>query len=129
MGLDMYAFAFHPDKIDNAPVDVTKLDDEYEPLQFDYWRKFNHLHGWMRDLYYQKGGTGEFNCNTVRLDLEDLEKLEKASNARALVPTEGFFFGSYDDFNDEDAEVVWSFVQKAKELIREGYVVYYDSWW
>jgi hypothetical protein len=96
---------------------------------FDYWRKFNALHGWMEKLYEAKGGTGSFNCEAVRLNPEDLDALELAVKKDQLVPTAGFFFGSQDPFDADDAEEVNSFIAKAREAISNGKAIWYDSWW
>ena len=97
---------------------------------FAYWRKFNHLHGWMEQLYRQKGGTQDsFNCTTVRLMPDDLDRLASLATMKALAPTAGFFFGGQEPFGDEDKEEVLAFVAKAREAIADGYAVLYDSWW
>lgn len=96
---------------------------------FAYWRKFNHLHGWMEQLYRKKGGTETFNCTTVRLMPEDLDVLESLAKAKALAPTEGFFFGGQELFDDDDRDTVLEFIAKARQAIADGYAILYDSWW
>ena len=97
---------------------------------FAYWRKFNHLHGWMEELYRSKGGKGpDFNCDTVRLMPDDLDALYVLASSKALVPTQGFFFGSYEPFDDDDKGEVIDFVQKARQAIKDGHAVIYSSWW
>lgn len=97
---------------------------------FAYWHKFNHLHGWMEKLYYSKGGKADsFNCVTVRLTEKDLDVLQKQAEAMSLKPTEGFFFGTYEEFSEDDQYAVLEFVNKAREAISNGYAVFYDSWW
>lgn len=97
---------------------------------FAYWRKFNHLHGWMEKLYYSKGGKADsFNCVNVRLTEQDLDVLQKHAETMSLKPTEGFFFGSYEEFTEDDKYAVLDFVNKAREAISNGYAVFYDSWW
>ena len=96
---------------------------------FAYWRKFNHLHGWMEQLYRRKGGTKNFNRTTVRLMPEDLHILTSLATMKALPPTVGFFFGSYKDFNDDDRDSVLEFVRRANAEIANGRAVLYDSWW
>ncbi len=97
---------------------------------FAYWRKFNHLHGWMEQLYRSKGGSANsFNCVTVRLMPDDLDRLQSLAVMKALAPTQGFFFGGAEPFNDEDKQEVLDFVAKARQAIADGYVVLYDSWW
>lgn len=105
-------------------------DDGIIDTNFAYWRKFNHLHGWMEKLYYSKGGEAEsFNCVNVRLTEQDLDVLQKQAETMSLKPTEGFFFGSYGDFTEDDKYAVLDFVNKAREAISNGYAVFYDSWW
>lgn len=104
-------------------------DGLYNP-DFAYWRKFNHLHGWMEQLYSKKCPPEEqesFNCVTLRLRLEDLEQLEQ--DAPNLCPTAGFFFGSLEPLTPEDLEEIQEFIAKARAAIAAGYAVFYDSWW
>ena len=128
MGLDMYAFSVPQDWADTQQVDY-QPDADRETARLFYWRKFNALHGWMEDLYRSKGGTrDDFNCTTVRLDLEDLDRLETDTGSNKLVPRTGFFFGSQNIY-PEDLETVAEFVAKAREAITDGKAVFYDSWW
>lgn len=92
-----------------------------------YWRKHPDLHGWMEQLYRRKGGTEDsFNGDPVLLTLEDLDELKIAVLTRTLPSTTGFFFGaSKQEINFADLE----FIEKAKEAIKEGYTIYYDSSW
>jgi hypothetical protein len=126
MGLDMYAFAVNADSVGEGVVDVALGDN---PVQISYWRKFNALHGWMEDLYRLKGGAKDsFNCTTVRLDLQDLDRLEMDTGNNKLVPRNGFFFGSQEIYL-EDLESVGDFVKVARQAIADGKAVFYDSWW
>jgi len=126
MGLDMYAFTVDATTIGDGVVDVA-LGDGAE--QISYWRKFNALHGWMEDLYRQKGGSKEsFNCTTVRLTANDLDRLEMDVGANKLVPVNGFFFGAQEIY-PEDLESVGDFVKVARQCIADGKAVFYDSWW
>ena len=127
MGLDMYAFTVDATTIGDGVVDVA-LGDGAE--QISYWRKFNALHGWMEDLYRQKGGSKEsFNCTTVRLTANDLDRLEMDVGANKLVPRNGFFFGDTTSIHPEDLESVGDFVKVARQCIADGKAVFYDSWW
>jgi len=97
--------------------------------EFDYWRKFNALHGWMNNLYDNKGGVSEeFNRNNVRIELEDLDSLEQAAQNKTLKATSGFFFGD-SAINQEDVEDLHAFIAKARQAIADGQAVFYDSWW
>lgn len=113
----------------------SKLSKDGERLlevsELAYWRKFNALHGWMERLYRTKGGSSDcFNCDTVRLEQQDIEVLESMALSKALVPVGGFFFGdSTTPFSDEDREEVMDFVKQAKQALAAGDAVAYDSWW
>lgn len=137
MGLDMFAYKV-PKKFAKGPLEV---DDEFFNEVFDnklnggdsdyeimYWRKHPNLHGWMENLYRSKGGTEEFNGDVVELTLADLADLEEAVKNDALPETSGFFFGtSYRD--DAERKRDLGFIETAREAIKEGFAVYYDSSW
>ena len=126
MGLDMYAFTVNADSVGDATVDVALGDTATEIC---YWRKFNALHGWMEDLYRQKGGSkASFNCTTVRLTANDLDRLEMDTGNNKLVPINGFFFGVQEIY-PEDLESIADFVKLARQAISDGKAVFYDSWW
>jgi hypothetical protein len=126
MGLDMYAFAVNADSVGEGVVDVALGDN---PVEISYWRKFNALHGWMEDLYRLKGGSKDsFNCTTVRLTANDLDRLEMDTGNNKLVPINGFFFGVQEIY-PEDLESVATFVKVARQAIADGKAVFYDSWW
>ena len=127
MGLDMYAFIVDADKVGDKVTDVA-LDAD-TATEICYWRKFNALHGWMGDLYHIKGGTSKvFNCNTVRLNAKDLDRLEMDTGNNKLIPINGFFFGNQVVY-PEDLESVAVFIAKAREALADGKAVFYDSWW
>ena len=81
MGLDMYAYTCDADSVGDQQVDIkTHAEDGGHLLanfdrEFAYWRKFNHLHGWMEKLYREKGGTAR---GETRL---------KASSSAAMSPS------------------------------------------
>jgi len=126
MGLDMYAFIVDAEVARGGVVDVALGDTATEIC---YWRKFNALHGWMEDLYRQKGGSKEsFNCTTVRLTANDLDRLEMDTGNNKLVPVNGFFFGAQ-EIDSEDLESVSDFVKVARQALADGKAVFYDSWW
>lgn len=123
MGLDMFAykvpkkFALSDLRIDKEFFENYKGDDE-----FMYWRKHWDLHKWMENLYYAKGGKGEFNCAVVRLTLDDLTSLRKTI-AENRLSNGGFDLGWYTKRDD------LAFIDKAIQAIEDGYEIYYDSWW
>ena len=148
MGLDMYAYKskHKPERKCNARdyikpgTDLRYDSHEKGDEQLHYWRKHPNLHGWMQELYTENegyinpdGGWVQFNTNSVEIDLDDLEALEKAVKTRQLPYTEGFFFGeSYweDNFphTDRDSDDL-EFIRKAREAIEQGFYVYYTSCW
>ena len=138
MGLDMYAqrMKFKPTKeVDFIEElygkDVNGVIDYENPTvevkEIAYWRKHPNLHGWMERLYQEKGGKEkDFNGDPLVLTLKDLDRLEEDILRKNLPKTAGFFFGqSDDDISLKDLE----FVLNAREAIREGDTVYYDSSW
>lgn len=130
MGLDMYAWAVPANQCKEAQVDYQPSKEEQSNTdELAYWRKVNHLHGWMERLYRHKGGTGtDFNCDSVRLNEEDLTALEQATNQEQLPHTPGFFFGG-SVFNSDDIADIHKFILAARQAIKDGKAVFYDSWW
>lgn len=147
MGLDMYAYTAPAHLVQEQQVDLDmdaiatalpSANEGAEPLvnrNFAYWRKFNHLHGWMKRLYRAKGGSSpDFNCDTVRLMPEDIDQLEAdldatlAGKRDALPATSGFFFGGGDVY-PEDIESLRSFIARSRQAFSDGLAVIYSSWW
>lgn len=120
MGLDMYAYSTQEAL---APVDFEARD----AAEIHYWRKHPNLHGWMKQLYREKGGTDpDFNCVNLQLTEEDIDRLELAIKASALPPTTGFFFGVSDGSEEGDD---LAFIAKAREALSAGLQIFYTSWW
>jgi hypothetical protein len=91
-----------------------------------YWRKHPDLHGWMENLYREKGGREKsFNGDPVVLTLADLDRLEEDILRKNLPKTRGFFFGESGEISLKDLE----FVLEARKAIQEGDTVFYDSSW
>lgn len=121
MGLDMYALITR-----NRPQSDVDFKAE-DAAEIHYWRKHPNLHGWMEALYRRKGGRDtEFNCATVLLDEADLESLEADIRGGRLPQTSGFFFGRSDGTECADD---LAFIAKAREALKSGHAVFYDSWW
>ena len=140
MGLDMYAYAKNKNGEEESLAD---------------WRKHNRLHGWMEQLWEDKGrpyegnlddidGTfgSQFNCIPVELTLTDLEQLEAEIVNKTMPQTGGFFFGedSYSWDEDEEGNKLpkgdyyykendLQFIEDARKAINAGKKVYYNSWW
>jgi hypothetical protein len=80
----------------------------------------------MEQVHRRKGGTAEFNCESVLLAPADIDTLEVAVTQNLLPHTEGFFFGAS---QPEDREDDLRFIRAAREAFREGCAVFYTSWW
>lgn len=128
MGLDMVGWTI-PAEYATSDVDVDRGEDAPERTEIAYWRKHPDLHEWMERLYLKKGGTDpEFNCNNVRLTLEDLDRLER-DMAHGLPKSGGGLFWGESAWSDEHETETREFIAKAREAIAEGLAVFYDSWW
>ena len=121
MGIDMYASTTKRRLKSSVDFKSGKADE-----QIHDWRKHPNLHGWMEELYREKGGTKDFNCTTVQLTADDIDALERAITAGTLPETCGFFFGVSDGSEREDD---LRFIAKARAALAEGLAVYYYSWW
>ena len=139
MGLDQYATARKGEprtvKSEYTYTDQDGVEkegfEEYlewdDTIQLAEWRKHPNLQGWMEELWYDKGGEGEFNCVELELTLENLDALEATLDEEALPETAGFFFGGNAD--DHYAEADREFIVQARAAIKQGYTVVYSSWW
>lgn len=150
MGLDMYAYvgrkgqreAFYEQymvfntatgEYDAPEGGVTK------PSELAYWRKHPSLHGWMEQLWIQKGRPGvdlknylpdqdpDFNGVELELSWNDIDDLERAVTHGKLPFTTGFFFGKPADnvYYEDDLK----FCREAKAEIFLGLKVFYNSSW
>lgn len=129
MGLDMYAYAVPANLVPADQMVDVELTQTMAPTEIAYWRKHHDLHGFMHRLYKEKGGAGpDFNCDTVRLTADDLDRLEAAVKSNSLPPTTGFFFGNFPPDSESAAQDL-EFIKRARAEIAAGNAVYYSSWW
>ena len=127
MGLDQYAFKVRKHAVISDTQFKDEIDNKKTYEEIYYWRKVPALQGFMEKLYYEKGGKNTFNCESIRLYEEDLDKLKYAVEHNEMpVNTIGFFFGNH---SEEDMPSILKFVKIAKKAIKEGNAVYYSSWW
>lgn len=106
---------------------IANKDIDFKSKEIGYWRKLYDLQDYMRNIYYERGGTGEFNCNPLILSKEDCEAVLKYSKESL----------ENIDTDDEDAEwdierwkdAVEIFERAIKETDWDNETVYYDSWW
>ncbi len=126
MGLDMYVSKISERFLMGQDVDFAPPSGSAHTVIFK-WRKHPDLHGWMRQLYQMKGGRDpEFNCNTVRLDSSDIDRLEKEVCNCTLPFTSGPFFGQSEPSDQADD---LSFVALARAELAAGHALFYWSWW
>lgn len=126
MGLDMYAFSTKA----KPKKEVDFETKNFDPEEIHYWRKHPNLHGWMENLYRDKGGdpNAPFNGECVVLTTSDLDNLEHDLKQWDLPDTSGFFFGQ-SGTDDETLKDDLEFVRNAREAVADGRTVYYTSWW
>jgi hypothetical protein len=111
MGLDQRAWAVKGE----AKIDI------------QYWRKHYDLEAFMEGLYRERGGFEEFNCIPIKLLEEDLLLLQ---NTQILLreayrdPPDGETPYWVDRIKQTD-----DFIAHALALKREGYEIFYSSWW
>ena len=121
MGLDMFAFKTKHKVHQSVDFKVQNAEELH------YWRKHPDLHAWMEKLYRSKRGRAKaFNLVNLRLLPADLDELEASLRRTSLPKTSGLMFGqsvSSDAFGD------LLFLERARQAIRDGYTVYYSSWW
>ena len=122
MGLDMFAYSTQEKNI-NSDFSV-KNEDVLD--EFFYWRKHPNLHGWFEKLYMQKGGDQIFNWQYVRITIDDILELESTIKNKSLPYTKGFFFGESCEECIKDDLI---FIDKAKEILKNGKSVFYCSSW
>lgn len=126
MGLDSYFRKAHKDAI-TANVDFKVDNEKYKVTDVAYFRKNSALQGWMRQLYYGKGGTDlDFNCSNVAVSIDDLLLLHKQLKANKVLPTSGFFFG---DMDEDKYEQLKQEVVKMIDDYDPEYVYYYFAWY
>ena len=99
-----------------------------------YWRKHSDLNGYMEDLYYERGGDKDFNCEPLLLEKEDVEciildhkKHLDETNEFEIGKSSGFFWGETTKENWEQS--LEDFEQLLKETDWENSTVYYHCWW
>lgn len=139
MGLDMYAYVGRQGQreefYEQEDLHYNSATGEWEvppggihkPVELAYWRKHPSLHGWMEQLYRQRGGEDTFNGIELELSWNDIDDLERAVRHGKLPFTEGFFFGKPADnvYYEEDLK----FCADAKAEIFLGFKVFYNSSW
>ena len=136
MGLDMYAYVAARAGQQDEYYEGSEFDKETgeyvnakvtKPIEIAYWRKHPNLHGWMEQLYRERGGEGDFNGDELELFREDIDSLEQVILDGDLPATSGFFFGDGADdyYREQDLE----FIKEARAQLFLGLRVFYNSSW
>jgi hypothetical protein len=119
MGLDMYLSA----------------KKGKEEIEIGYWRNHNALHGWMENLWEERGYPHKnkedcsFNCIALQLNVKHLDRLEQDILNNNLPETRGFFFGSDSREDDHYKTHTLQKIEEARQAIKDGKKVFYNSWW
>jgi hypothetical protein len=136
MGLDMYAYVAEKAGQQREYYETSEFNEETreygsatvdKPREIAYWRKHPNLHGWMHQLWIQKGFAGDFNGDELELTWDDIEQLEQAIKNKELPGTSGFFFGN--DADEHYYEDDLQFVRAARAELFLGLRVFYNSSW
>mgnify|MGYP001248877724 CR=1 FL=1 len=118
----------------NIDFDTLTLKNPTIPVPYQigkelcYWRKHPDLHGWMKNLFFEKGGETEsdFNHDVVWLTVKDVLNLKDAIKNDNLPKTSGFFFGN------SDGRLKITDIEKADmmlDALSKGSSIYYTSSW
>lgn len=122
--------------------ELISIRDEVKDILIDlggsyeiaYWRKHSDLNGYMEDLYYERGGKGEFNCVPLYLSKEDIENIIR-DHKRHLDPEDeftidearGFFWG--ETCNEQWENSLKDFERILDETDWDNSTIYYSCWW
>ena len=128
MGLDAWFYAsegeFVTDPEDAGAIVPVDEDSSENAIRIGYFRKFHPLQEYMAKLYCERGGQdGIFNCKKVPLSENDLKDVLVSAIADTF--TEGMSAQHSIYYKTELLIIVHS----ALHLLKDGFTVYYDSWW
>lgn len=127
MGLDAWFFASQ-EEFKTDPEDagaIVPVDEEAykDPIDVGYFRKFHPLQDYMQNLYFEREGQDSFNCKKIPLSENDLKDVLVSAIADTF--TEGMPAQHSIYYKTELLIIVHS----AIDLLKDGFTVYYDSWW
>ncbi len=104
MGLDMYLTGekYFYQNWEDPSQDPTEdgFRVESHRLALGYWRKHPDLHGYIVQTF--AGGVDD--CQDIELNVADMSTIITAIRAKSLPHTEGFFFGTSYDSEEQRAE-------------------------
>ena len=129
MGLDAWFYAseekFITDPEDAGAIVPVDEDSSENAIRVGYFRKFHPLQEYMSNLYCEKGGQdGIFNCKKVQLYEQDLKNLMEATMTDAFTTED--MPAQHSIYYKTELLII---VHSALHLLKDGFTVYYDSWW
>ena len=124
------AVKFYKEAIANG-----EIEENYNSIEIGYWRKHSDLQGYMKKIYEDRGGQGDFNCVDLILSKEDCEAviehskqtLQDLSKGIEAKHTTGFFFGQTEERDWIKTIDIFERVLETTDWNNE--TVYYSSWW
>ena len=113
--------------IDTVGEDGVFRREEVPLAQLHYWRKHSDLEGYMSSIWHEQNpGKGDFNCEFLELTEDIINEVIELSQTKGFSEASGFGWGQT---YDEDHEVTIQAMQKALKYMKDGYKVFYSSWW
>lgn len=127
MGLDAWFYAsegeFVTDPEDAGAIVPVDEESSKNAIEVGYFRKFHPLQDYMQNLYFEREGQDSFNCKKIPLSENDLKDVLVSAIADTF--TEGMSAQHSIYYKTELLIIVHS----ALHLLKDGFTVYYDSWW
>ncbi len=116
-------------------VDMSKVENDFsfidgnESRPFFYWGENPCLYNWLEHLFRLKGGENVLNFHTIRVESEELDKLEKDIKTGDIVLYDGYgdFVGDI-MYTAMNRDLDMHFVKDAREEIAKGRAVYVRNW-
>ena len=117
MGLDQFAYKtkVKPSK----PVDFQEevYGEDVKREEIHYWRKHPNVHGFMEEIYREKGGEHSFNCRPVELTQEDIDLLAQSILDGELPETSA---SSLANHLVTRRMMIWNFVKKQVKQLKKA---------
>jgi hypothetical protein len=126
MGLDMFLYGRQITSFDSdETLDGKKLIAS--EVDLGYWRKHPNLHGYIVDTF----ADGKDECQRIELGSDSIRQIIEAIKTEKLPHTEGFFFGTSNNSEEQKAADIKVFEEAlawADNSDRYRYVIYQASW-
>lgn len=124
---------------EHVPDEIEALMEEHEDLrgemestvasqEIHYWRKHSNLNGFLTELYYKKGGEGEFNCRNLFLTRKDVKAIiEFESKGEEQEEHSGFFWGQSTQEDRENSIKVFTNILENFDFEKDDLI--YSCWY